>query len=39
MRMVVDAPVTLVVDGALMEAVCRDLSANGMAIDLLGPFA
>ncbi len=38
MRMVVDAPLTLVVDGALMEAVCRDLSANGMAIDLPGPL-
>ena len=34
MRMVVDAPVALVVAGETLDAICRDLSANGMAIEV-----
>ena len=38
MRMMVDAPVTLMVAGERVDAVCRDLSANGMALDLQKPL-
>lgn len=40
MRMVVDAPVTLVRGTEQMLATCRDLSANGMAVeaDSVGHF-
>jgi Predicted glycosyltransferase len=38
MRMVVDAPVTLMISGEQIDAICRDLSANGMAIDLPKPL-
>ena len=34
MRMVIDAPVTLVRGSEHIMATCRDLSANGMAIDV-----
>ena len=34
MRMVIDAPVTLVRGSVHIMATCRDLSANGMAIDV-----
>ncbi len=34
MRMVIDAPVTLVRGQERIAAVCRDLSASGMAIDV-----
>ncbi len=33
MRMIVDAPVTLIRGSERYQAICRDLSANGMAID------
>lgn len=33
MRMVVDAPVTLIRGSERYQGICRDLSANGMAID------
>ncbi len=41
MRMVVNAPVTLVRGEERMLATCRDLSANGMAIeaDSVGDFS
>lgn len=40
MRMVVNAPVTLIRGSEKMLATCRDLSANGMAIeaDSVGDF-
>ncbi len=40
MRMVVDAPVTLIRNGEYMLATCRDLSATGMSIeaDNVGSF-
>ena len=34
MRMVVNAPVTLIQGAHVMEGVCRDLSANGMSIEI-----
>ena len=34
MRMVIDAPVTLVRGDERLAATCRDLSANGMAVDV-----
>ncbi|MFB0953742.1 MAG: PilZ domain-containing protein, partial [Aeromonadaceae bacterium] len=33
MRMVVNAPVTLIQGASVVEGVCRDLSANGMSIE------
>ena len=37
MRLVIDAPVTLLLAGKPLVGVCRDLSANGMAIELSEP--
>jgi hypothetical protein len=34
MRMVVDAPVTVIYDGRRLAGICRDLSANGMSIEV-----
>ncbi|MGL4206904.1 MAG: PilZ domain-containing protein [Aeromonadaceae bacterium] len=34
MRLVIDAPLTLLFEGRELAGVCRDLSANGMAIEL-----
>ena len=34
MRMVVNAPVTLIQGSHVIEGVCRDLSANGMSIEI-----
>ena len=34
MRMVVDAPVTVIHGGRRLAGICRDLSANGMSIEV-----
>ncbi len=38
MRLVIDAPLTLLFEGREFAGVCRDLSANGMAIELGEPL-